>query len=138
MLLGGLWHGAAWNFVIWGGLHGALLASSAAREGGALRRVGAAAVRGRLTFTLVLITWVFFRARTCHAAMRYLGDMAVRDRRRPARAARRGRSISPTTSERSAGRRSSSWSAPQTWDWTRTLTPPRRHRRRAVLLSVVC
>ncbi len=26
MLLGGLWHGAAWNFVVWGGLHGALLA----------------------------------------------------------------------------------------------------------------
>ncbi len=39
MLLGGLWHGAAWNFVIWGALHGALLGVRAAsRKGGALRR----------------------------------------------------------------------------------------------------
>ena len=31
MLLGGLWHGAAWTFVIWGGIHGVALAASAGR-----------------------------------------------------------------------------------------------------------
>ena len=36
MLLGGLWHGAAWNFVIWGALHGVLLASERLRGKAAL------------------------------------------------------------------------------------------------------
>src|SRR5207247_652723 len=57
MLLGGLWHGASWNFVIWGGYHGALL--SAERVYGMERRGPLHAVS---TFALVMIDWVFFRA----------------------------------------------------------------------------
>jgi D-alanyl-lipoteichoic acid acyltransferase DltB (MBOAT superfamily) len=66
MLLGGLWHGASWNFVIWGGYHGALLSVERALVGRASRpavslfhpfRVG-------LTFALATIGWVFFRAAT--------------------------------------------------------------------------
>ena len=65
MLLGGLWHGASWNFVIWGGYHGALL--SVERFLGTGRQDRAVrswryAFRTLLTFTLAGIGWVFFRA----------------------------------------------------------------------------
>jgi alginate O-acetyltransferase complex protein AlgI len=57
MLLGGLWHGANWTFVAWGGLHGAALAVE--RRFGPARR----AWLGRLvTFHVVALCWVFFRA----------------------------------------------------------------------------
>ena len=62
MLLGGLWHGASWNFVVWGGYHGALLSVERAvplRDVAVLRPL-----RIALTFALVTIGWVFFRAQT--------------------------------------------------------------------------
>jgi D-alanyl-lipoteichoic acid acyltransferase DltB (MBOAT superfamily) len=76
MLLGGLWHGAAWNFVFWGFLHGAGLAvtriwqrhreragSDPASGERAGSRIGAAYVLGAfLTFHYVCLGWVFFRA----------------------------------------------------------------------------
>lgn len=75
MLLGGLWHGAQWTFVIWGALHGLLLAAERWR--------GKAPVYARLpgplpalcTFVIVLITWVFFRAESFGQAIIYLGAM---------------------------------------------------------------
>jgi D-alanyl-lipoteichoic acid acyltransferase DltB (MBOAT superfamily) len=65
MLLGGLWHGAAWTFVVWGGYHGALLAVHRVlfgrREGKPASRLGT--ILGQLvTFHLVVLGWVFFRA----------------------------------------------------------------------------
>ncbi|MDT8436242.1 MAG: MBOAT family O-acyltransferase [Gemmatimonadota bacterium] len=67
MLLGGLWHGAAWTFVVWGGLHGLYLGiERLLRERlGHLRIARAFAFRlflGLLTYFLVNLTWVFFRA----------------------------------------------------------------------------
>ncbi|GMR18021.1 MAG: MBOAT family protein [Gammaproteobacteria bacterium] len=61
MLLGGLWHGAAWTFVVWGGLHGALLAAERLVK---YRPVtGVARFAGIIvTFHLVAISWVFFRS----------------------------------------------------------------------------
>ena len=71
MLLGGLWHGASWTFVVWGALHGSYLIghrmlTAAFRAlgvvpGGATSRALSAAGLP-LTFLLVLVTWVFFRA----------------------------------------------------------------------------
>ena len=46
MLLGGLWHGAAWNFVVWGALHGPLLASSERLHGKAALYGGCPRPRG--------------------------------------------------------------------------------------------
>lgn len=63
MLLGGLWHGAAWHFVLWGGMHGSGLAIErwhAERRG--TETVRFPWLRWLLTFTLVCIAWVFFRA----------------------------------------------------------------------------
>ena len=63
MLLGGLWHGAAWHFVLWGGLHGGGLAVERwfdNRRG--TREVRRPLLRWLLTFNVVCLAWVFFRA----------------------------------------------------------------------------
>jgi alginate O-acetyltransferase complex protein AlgI len=65
MLLGGLWHGASWTFVVWGGLHGLYLSVERAlrrRFAGWIPGPLALLALGLLTWTLVNITWVFFRA----------------------------------------------------------------------------
>ena len=74
MLLGGLWHGASWNFVIWGGYHGALLAMErmAGRKLFEQRPpIWLYPFRAILTVALVCIGWVFFRA-TTFADSRYV------------------------------------------------------------------
>jgi alginate O-acetyltransferase complex protein AlgI len=75
MLLGGLWHGAQWTFVIWGGLHGALLALERWCGKGTLYSRLPKPLPALLTFGLVLITWVFFRAESLPQAISYLGAM---------------------------------------------------------------
>jgi alginate O-acetyltransferase complex protein AlgI len=82
MLLGGLWHGAGWTFVIWGALHGLYLAINHAFTAirarlipGAPTRVGSAA-SWLLTFLAVVVGWVFFRAETWDSALRILAGMA--------------------------------------------------------------
>lgn len=69
MLLGGLWHGANWNFVVWGGYHGLLLALE--RQAGKRGWWAHAPmfVQRLLTFLLVMIGWVFFRANTMGQAV---------------------------------------------------------------------
>jgi alginate O-acetyltransferase complex protein AlgI len=64
MLLGGLWHGASWNFVIWGGLHGLALVVHRLWEphGRRLPGVISHAIGFVLTFWWVNLAWIFFRA----------------------------------------------------------------------------
>ncbi len=64
MLIGGLWHGAGWTFVVWGGLHGLGLAAGRYRRGPkAPAPTGLALWRARIvTFHLVCFAWIFFRA----------------------------------------------------------------------------
>ncbi len=74
MLLGGLWHGAAWNFVLWGGLHGLYLVIH--RQ---FRRTGATLppfVGRTLTLLVVVIAWVPFRASSLDATFDMLQGMA--------------------------------------------------------------
>ncbi len=69
MLLGGLWHGAAWTFVVWGGLHGAYLCINHAWEKSGSRHVRISPVFATIiTFTAVSVAWVFFRATSFDAA----------------------------------------------------------------------
>jgi alginate O-acetyltransferase complex protein AlgI len=81
MLLGGLWHGAAWTFVAWGALHGAYLCVNHAwsNYGPAIApryaRVGSA-VAFVLTFVSVVVAWVFFRADSISSATFVLSRMA--------------------------------------------------------------
>lgn len=62
MLLGGLWHGAHWNFVLWGGYHGAWLALERKWGKRGCWSSAPTGVRRGLTFLLVTVGWVFFRA----------------------------------------------------------------------------
>jgi alginate O-acetyltransferase complex protein AlgI len=67
MLLGGLWHGASWTFVAWGGLHGLYLAAERRLRkhfAGYQPGPGALLGLGVLTYLLIQFTWVFFRAKT--------------------------------------------------------------------------
>jgi alginate O-acetyltransferase complex protein AlgI len=81
MLLGGLWHGAGWKYVLWGGLHGCFLvinhtwrfiAPSAPR----LTKQIVSALSWPLTFLAVVIAWVFFRAPDLSTAVNVLQGMA--------------------------------------------------------------
>ena len=125
MVLGGLWHGASWNFVLWGALHGGWLALERAmgKRGpwSALPRP----LRVALTFLVVTIGWVFFRAADLPAAGRYLAAMVgAAD---PGAAAAL---VPALIYDRyhllvlilAAG---IAFAAPQTWEWSRRLTWPK-------------
>ena len=87
MLLGGLWHGANWTFVAWGGLHGLYLAvERALRARFANYRPSPLVfvLLGLLTYTLVNVTWVFFRAKTFSKAWSRAARHGGAERRRPA------------------------------------------------------
>jgi D-alanyl-lipoteichoic acid acyltransferase DltB (MBOAT superfamily) len=88
MLLGGLWHGASWTFVIWGGLHGLYLMvnhawrSAAERTARLMNRplpgllqAGGRGLAFMLTLLCVMVAWVFFRARGFEDAQRILACM---------------------------------------------------------------
>ncbi|MBI3265300.1 MAG: MBOAT family protein [Acidobacteria bacterium] len=122
MLLGGLWHGAAWTFVIWGGLHGLLLAFERARGGMPLYHALPSLVRTSLTFTLVLVTWVFFRAPDVVTAARYLGAMFGMGVPQEGAGLLGGLIYRPYYVGTFAIAALVTWTCPQTWDWTRTLT----------------
>lgn len=69
MLLGGLWHGASWNFVIWGGLHGCALAVHKWWTSSRYHFPLPKAVSWALTFSYVCISWIFFRSATLSTSM---------------------------------------------------------------------
>lgn len=81
MLLGGLWHGAGWTFIIWGGLHGVYLIINHSwralklrmgwGDGGKMSQLAATA----LTFLAVVVGWVFFRADSFSSALTLLRGM---------------------------------------------------------------
>ncbi|MDE3195850.1 MAG: MBOAT family protein [Acidobacteriota bacterium] len=75
MLIGGLWHGASWNFVIWGGYHGAVLAVERVLWGREEHRGPVRIPLAIVTFSLACIGWVFFRAKTFGAAAYVTGQM---------------------------------------------------------------
>jgi alginate O-acetyltransferase complex protein AlgI len=80
MFLGGLWHGAAWTFVVWGLLHGSYLAIERLlrvffKEAPWANHFGFKAGAGAITYFAVLVAWVFFRASDFTTANRLLGSM---------------------------------------------------------------
>ncbi|MEZ4397618.1 MAG: MBOAT family protein [Candidatus Krumholzibacteriia bacterium] len=76
MLLGGLWHGANWTFVIWGAYHGALLALAHLWRRARIPALPGRWLRVALTFQLVSVGWVFFRAPDLGGALRVLAGWA--------------------------------------------------------------
>lgn len=85
MLLGGLWHGAAWNFVFWGGLHGFYLLlnhgwryhfNERRQSLGSFAKPAMRCLSWGLTFTSVVVAWVFFRATTFDGAFAVIRGMS--------------------------------------------------------------
>jgi alginate O-acetyltransferase complex protein AlgI len=74
MVLGGLWHGAAWTFVLWGAFHGTMLIVEHAL-GGRLRAPGW--LRWLVTFNLVVFGWILFRSQSIALAGTFLSRLVV-------------------------------------------------------------
>ena len=82
MLLGGLWHGANWTFLIWGALHGAaLIVDHSYRRSALYARIGrkpwAVALDWAITFHFVCFCWLFFRAPSLDGALQYLAGVVT-------------------------------------------------------------
>jgi D-alanyl-lipoteichoic acid acyltransferase DltB (MBOAT superfamily) len=78
MLLGGLWHGAAWKFVAWGALHGGGLAAERMLEPWLGRRAGSPlgrAVAVLVVFHFVCLAWIFFRAEDFEVARLFIAGL---------------------------------------------------------------
>jgi alginate O-acetyltransferase complex protein AlgI len=125
MLIGGLWHGASWTFLAWGAIHGVLLAFE--------RMQGKAAPYGRLpapmrvaiTFAIVLVSWVFFRAASLSSALDYLAAMAGLSEPQAGAQLLSGIVYQPYYLGTMLLAGIITWTCPQTWDWTRTITVPK-------------
>ena len=75
MLLGGLWHGASWNFVIWGAIHGLMLVLERLQGKHAIYARLPRCAKIAVTFVIVCCAWVFFRAADLPAAVEYCRSM---------------------------------------------------------------
>jgi len=80
MILGGLWHGAAWTFVLWGTLHGTMLVINHIWRGMVSCRFSRLnerlwLVNGTLTFLVVVLGWVLFRAESLQGAVNVISAM---------------------------------------------------------------
>ena len=82
MLLGGLWHGAAWTFVAWGAFHGAIITLTHYlanltffRRFNHSNLLAINFIKWAITFYLILLGWVFFRASDMHSAITIIGNL---------------------------------------------------------------
>ena len=81
MFIGGLWHGAAWTFVVWGLLHGSYLAlerlvkAFVKKDMAWTNNLGVKLLIGLTTYVAVLVAWVYFRASDFNVASRLIGGM---------------------------------------------------------------
>jgi alginate O-acetyltransferase complex protein AlgI len=125
MLIGGLWHGASWNFVIWGGIHGAMLAFERSQgKHGFYQRLPRPA-RVALTFAIVCVSWVFFRATTLGGAGEYLASMFGLADATAASDAVAGVIYTPYHTACFFICGLVVWTLPDTWTFTERLTPSR-------------
>lgn len=122
MVLGGLWHGASWNFVLWGAIHGAWLALERLLGKRPFYLGLPRPARVGITFLVVLVAWVFFRAPDLGSALGYLAAMAGLAEVRPAAELAGALLYRPFDLLVMAGAAAVAFGAPQTWDWTRLLS----------------
>ncbi len=125
MLLGGLWHGASWNFVIWGGIHGAMLAGERMLGKDSAYRRLPDPIKTALTFVILLFTWVFFRAPDLAASLAYCRAMLGAGTAAPAAGLIGGVLYRPYYLLSFLLAAGVVWAAPQTWDFTRRITWPK-------------
>ena len=132
MLIGGLWHGASWTFVIWGGIHGGMLAFERHHgKHGFFRRLPRP-VQVAITFIIVVFAWVFFRARDLPSAIAYCGSMLGFGSPQPGEGLLAGVIYQPYYLGSMILITIITWGGVQTWDWTRVLNV-----RKAVVIFVL-
>jgi len=122
MLLGGLWHGASWNFVIWGGIQGGMLAFERSRGKSSPYQSLPRPARVALTFLVVLVSWVFFRAHTLRDAVGYLGCMMGAVPAQPGAHLVAGVIYRPYYVVTFLVAAVAVWCLPTPWEWTQKLT----------------
>jgi alginate O-acetyltransferase complex protein AlgI len=125
MLLGGLWHGASWNFVIWGGIHGGMLAFERMQGKTSPYHRLPEVLRTAITFVIVLFTWVFFRAPDLTGATDYIASMLALNGAQAGAGLVGGVIYQPYYVAMLVIAAIVVWGCPQTWDFTRRLTLPR-------------
>jgi alginate O-acetyltransferase complex protein AlgI len=125
MVLGGLWHGASWNFAIWGAIHGGMLAFERAQGKDSFYRRLPGPAKTTLTFVIVCFTWVFFRAETLPQALAYCGSLLGLSNNSPEAGLIAGVIYQPYYVVALAAAAVVTWGFPQTWDFTRRITMPR-------------
>ena len=125
MVLGGLWHGAAWTYVLWGGLHGLLIALERACGRRTLYAALPRPVQVLITFVILHFTWVLFRANDLSHAITYAGSMLGFVRAQPSAALLGGVLYQPYYVVSLCVAAAITWCAPQTWDFTRRITVPK-------------
>lgn len=121
MVLGGLWHGASWNFVIWGAIHGGMLAFERTQGKESLYNRFPGPVKTAITFVIVLFTWVFFRAVDLPSSLNYCMTMLGMGARQEGADLVAGLIYQPYYVLSFALAAAVVWFAPQTWDFTRRL-----------------
>ena len=122
MLLGGLWHGASYNFIIWGAIHGGMLAFERTQGKDSLYRNLPRPARILVTYITVLFAWVFFRAATLGDAISYCGSMLGLGTNQEG-AGLIGASIyQPYYTSMMLISAAIIWCGVQTWDFTRQIT----------------
>ena len=125
MLIGGLWHGAAWNFLIWGGIHGLMLATERMRgREGVYHRLPRPA-RVAFTFVIVCLGWVFFRAETLPQAWTYFRSLFGIESPRFGTGAVAAAAYTPYHVAMFVVCAVVVWTAPQAWAFSQRLTPAR-------------
>lgn len=122
MLLGGLWHGAAWTFIIWGALHGAMLAFERTQGKESLYRTLPGPVRVALTYLIVVVAWVFFRSDSLGDAVRFCGQMIGWVPAQQGAGLLGGIIYQPYYLLSMVAAAGVTWALPQTWDYTRHMT----------------
>jgi alginate O-acetyltransferase complex protein AlgI len=134
MVLGGLWHGASWSFVIWGAIHGGMLAFERTQGKESLYARLPVPLKTALTFVIVLFTWVFFRAKDLNASVNYCKTMLGFGDSQSGSDLLAGLIYQPYFLINFAIAAVVVWGCPQTWDFTRKLTWPKAAFVAVVLL----
>jgi alginate O-acetyltransferase complex protein AlgI len=125
MILGGIWHGAAWNFLIWGAIQGGWLIAERSLRGSVSFKVLPEWTRCGLTFLGVSLAFIFFRADNLQRAVEYVRSLiglGVTEAQTGLVGSLIWQPFSITILVISAV---IVWFCPQTWDWTKTLTIPK-------------
>ena len=125
MLLGGLWHGASWNFVTWGAIHGAVLIFERTQGKDSIYRNLPRPLKVAITFAIVCFAWVFFRAPDLTSALQYCGSMLGVNGAWGGAGLVGGLIHQPYYVLFFAVAAVVTWACPQTWDWTRKITLPK-------------